>query len=178
MQPRRGFHVLRSGFSRAGTHQRGHRAGGAPLILPSPFEHPQRIQRNPFAGMIALLKRPGAGDRAAQPSSLAILAIQHQFKQRRKTSVTGVTMRRQRLQRAEQIPGARDAEGKPAFVLAFEIIPGIQQRIRQALHSSFVLRLLSLLYRWLILLKRLLSLLCRWLSLSKPSLSKPSPPKQ
>ena len=44
-------------------------------ILPCLSEYPKRIKRNPFAGLIALLNRPGTGDGTTQPASLLILAI-------------------------------------------------------------------------------------------------------
>lgn len=61
-------------------------------FLPCLFKYPKRIKRDPFAGLIAPLNGPGAGDRAAHLSPLVILAIQHQFEQRRKPRVAGIAM--------------------------------------------------------------------------------------
>jgi len=65
------------------------------------LEHPKRIQRNPFAGLIPSLEGPGAGDRATQPPSLLVLATQYPLKQRHKAQVTGIAMRDQSFERAE-----------------------------------------------------------------------------
>ena len=45
-----------------------------------------------------------------------------------------------RLERTEQVPRARHTESKPAFVLTFKIVPGIEQGVSQALHYAFGLR--------------------------------------
>jgi hypothetical protein len=70
-------------------------------ILSCLFEQPERIQRNPFAGPVALFNGPGAGDRTAQPSPLIILAIEYKFEQRRKPRVAGVTVSGKCAKRAE-----------------------------------------------------------------------------
>ena len=60
-------------------------------------QYPQRIKRDPFAGLIALLNRPRTGDGTAQPASLIVLATEQQFEQWHKPRVVGVAMGSQRL---------------------------------------------------------------------------------
>ena len=82
----------------------------------------------------------GAGDGAAKPPSLLILASQKEIEQWGKARVVGVAVGGQGPQRAEQVPAAGHAEGEPALVLTLEVVVGVQQRVGQTSHDLFRLR--------------------------------------
>jgi hypothetical protein len=65
---------------------------GRLLLSDGGFQQSQRVEGDPLAGAIALLQRPGAGDKAAEPLPTFVLAGEEEVEKRDKASVASIAV--------------------------------------------------------------------------------------
>src|SRR3989304_8810121 len=97
------------------------------------LEYTKGVKGDPLARAVALREAPGAPGGTAQPPPLIVLTSEDRLEQSDEAVVAGIPMGSESLEGSDQVPGTWHGEREPAAVLTIEVVPCIQESVRQAL---------------------------------------------